>query len=134
MNCPKCEGTLHINEGEGHIGFVCNSCEGIWLSKKYITSLKHNYNIKPEELALELAEESIEALHICPSCNINLNKSTVNNIELEWCKSCSGVWFDKNELNSLTTLYKKETTAGQRISEGVDGVALVLSFLSSLSA
>jgi len=131
MNCPKCEGTLHINEGEGHIGFVCNSCEGIWLSKKYITSLKHNYNFKPEEFALKLSKESKETLHICPSCNINLNKSTVNNIELEWCNSCGGVWFDKNELNSLTTLYAKETTTGEKILDGISDISLILSALSA---
>lgn len=134
MNCPKCEGVLHINEGEGHIGFVCKSCEGIWLSKKYIISLKHNYDFQPEEFLSKLAESSSETTDLCPSCNATLHKSTVNNIELEWCQSCEGVWFDKSELATLTALYNKETTAGQRISEGVDGIALILSFLSSLSS
>lgn len=127
MNCPKCNGILSAKESEGHIGFVCEICNGMWIPNKYIESLKHNYIFDPANFIETLSESYTETEHTCPSCNTNLHHSIFKEIELEWCKSCNGVWFDKNELNSLVELHKKETTAGEGLLVGVELFALFLS-------
>ena len=127
MYCPKCEGTLNINEREGHIGFVCEKCNGMWLSRKYVESIKHNYNFEPSYFIKALSQKQTSTEFKCPSCNTNLHHSTYKNIELEWCSSCNGVWFDNNELNTLVAHYKKEETAGEKLFVGIELLALFFS-------
>ena len=127
MNCPKCEGVLKLEEGEGHIGYVCEKCKGMWLSNKYIETIKHNYQFEPAKFINTLSEKYIPTELSCPTCKTNLNNSSFNKIELDWCHTCNGVWFDKNELDTLTKLYKKEETAGEKMFIGVEILALFFS-------
>lgn len=99
----------------------------MWLPNKYIESLKHNYTFDPANFIKKLSESYTETEHTCPSCKTNLHRSIFKEIELEWCQSCNGVWFDKHELNALSELHKEETTAGERIFVGVELLALFLS-------
>ena len=38
---------------------------------------------------------------ICPRCAIEMRKVMVNNVELDTCNNCEGVWFDKDELRQI---------------------------------
>ena len=39
----------------------------------------------------------------CPKCtNIKLRTIIENNIEVDFCESCGGVWFDRNEFEKMT--------------------------------
>lgn len=127
MNCPKCNGVLNVKESEGHLGFVCEKCAGMWLPNKYLESLKHNYTFEPNNFIKKLSESYTVTKHACPGCNTYLHHSIFKEIELEWCQSCNGVWFDENELNRLVALYKKELTAGDRIFVGLELLGLFLS-------
>lgn len=37
----------------------------------------------------------------CPNCNETLLMSERNNIEIDYCPSCRGVWLDKGELDKM---------------------------------
>jgi uncharacterized protein len=37
----------------------------------------------------------------CPNCNETLLMTHRNNIEIDYCPSCRGVWLDKGELDKL---------------------------------
>ncbi|GBD34289.1 hypothetical protein HRbin34_00620 [bacterium HR34] len=34
----------------------------------------------------------------CPICKINLDKTIMYNVEVDYCPQCLGIWFDKDEL------------------------------------
>jgi hypothetical protein len=38
---------------------------------------------------------------ICPACKKDMIAVEYNNVELDWCTSCQGVWFDSTELELL---------------------------------
>jgi Zn-finger nucleic acid-binding protein len=38
---------------------------------------------------------------ICPACKKDMLAVEYNNVELDWCTSCQGVWFDSTELELL---------------------------------
>lgn len=38
----------------------------------------------------------------CPVCSALLHRSTVEGIELDLCKHCQGIWFDRFELQKLS--------------------------------
>ena len=37
----------------------------------------------------------------CPNCNETLLMTQRNNVEIDYCPSCRGVWLDKGELDKL---------------------------------
>ena len=37
----------------------------------------------------------------CPNCNDTLLMTERNNIEIDYCPSCRGVWLDKGELDKM---------------------------------
>ncbi|HRO43446.1 MAG TPA: zf-TFIIB domain-containing protein [Flavipsychrobacter sp.] len=37
----------------------------------------------------------------CPNCNETLLMSQRNNVEIDYCPSCRGVWLDKGELDKI---------------------------------
>lgn len=111
MKCPKCNLALTLNDVEGHIGFTCAECEGVWLPSNYLRSLKHLYEFNEESFRLSLEKHRAEtsSKRVCPSCTQTLELSTTNKIELDWCNLCGGVWFDRQELTRLVTLKSDQT-------------------------
>lgn len=37
----------------------------------------------------------------CPNCNVTLLMTVRNNVEIDYCPQCRGVWLDKGELDKL---------------------------------
>ncbi len=37
----------------------------------------------------------------CPVCNVTLNISERNNVEIDYCPECRGVWLDRGELDKI---------------------------------
>lgn len=37
----------------------------------------------------------------CPNCSVNLVMSNRNDIEIDYCPECRGVWLDRGELDKI---------------------------------
>ena len=37
----------------------------------------------------------------CPRCNIDLNITITNGVEIDYCPGCRGVWLDRGELEKI---------------------------------
>lgn len=37
----------------------------------------------------------------CPLCNVDLQMSERNGIEIDYCPTCRGVWLDRGELDKI---------------------------------
>lgn len=37
----------------------------------------------------------------CPNCNMNLVITDRNNVEIDYCPECRGVWLDRGELDKI---------------------------------
>lgn len=37
----------------------------------------------------------------CPNCNVNLMITDRNNIEIDYCPDCRGIWLDRGELDKI---------------------------------
>lgn len=100
MKCPKCNNLLELNEAEGHIGFTCSKCKGIWLAISYLESLKHTRDFDLSAFRSILTSQKVNSPQTlsCPSCSNVLSTSQKNTIELDWCEKCGGTWFDQREL------------------------------------
>lgn len=103
MKCPKCNDPLVLKSAEGHMGFVCKKCYGIWLPTKYLESLKYNQAFNLSNFKSILSANKITKIEskVCPTCGTSMSASVADDIEIDWCNRCGGVWFDKFELASL---------------------------------
>jgi Zn-finger nucleic acid-binding protein len=109
MRCPACNTVdltlvyLESNLPSHH----CTGCEGHWVSSsEYETWLKRHGETLPEKpfQGTPLHVPDHGKAKLCPECGRILIKYGVwhgLNFTLEQCGHCHGVWFDKNEWESL---------------------------------
>lgn len=48
-----------------------------------------------------------EDLFECPRCHVDLDKIKKNNVIIDVCKQCNGMWLDDKEINKLISIAKK---------------------------
>lgn len=49
----------------------------------------------------------------CPNCNETLLMTERNNIEIDYCPKCRGVWLDKGELDKMLEYAASQAEPGQ---------------------
>ncbi len=52
----------------------------------------------------------------CPVCRIPTSVITLANIELDYCYRCSGVWFDKREMEKFETHLTTEDNTNEVVT------------------
>ena len=50
----------------------------------------------------------------CPNCNETLLMTHRNNIEIDYCPSCRGVWLDKGELDKMLDYAAQQSNVENR--------------------
>jgi Zn-finger nucleic acid-binding protein len=113
MICPVCRQMMVVLEFEKLEVDYCPSCGGIWLDSgelellfgdlpggsRYSESLVIQQNVK-------------EKIRSCPKCNSKMEKVlSGNNVLIDRCKKDHGLWFDKNELQTLVQFEYSEKNA-----------------------
>jgi len=49
-----------------------------------------------------------EEFLLCPRCKIDMKKLVKNDVVIDVCKKCRGMWVDAGELEKLARLNKKQ--------------------------
>lgn len=98
MNCPKCQERLRSEQYRDNKYLICFYCEGAWVKKSELDT--HS--------VLGLAHTSAgETEYPCPCCTGEvLSHTEALGLELDYCKECEGVFFDKGELEAVASDYK----------------------------
>ncbi len=97
-NRPKCHEKLRIEPYRDKQYLICFYCEGTWVGQSELDTDLIVKNLNQKHDVTELS---------CPCCvNHNLNHAVIAGIELEYCSKCSGVFFDKGELELLSPNFK----------------------------
>lgn len=103
--CPKCSDVLdrfHVDAVEVD---KCPSCDGVWLDAGELVKLK----LSASELGIDKLDRKEgprkappSAGHIqlgCPACEAKMTPLPLRqNIILDYCESCGGLWLDHKEL------------------------------------
>lgn len=50
----------------------------------------------------------------CPNCNETLLMTQRNNVEIDYCPNCRGIWLDKGELDKLLEYDERRGSSDQR--------------------
>ncbi len=111
--CPKCSSRLDIVLNNEIRLDKCTQCGGMWFDKGELVKLL----IGDVDLSTDgsIDNESYEMNQRggeCPLCNGSIleriESKTSENVVIDMCKNCGGVWLDKGELTSLVLGNKKE--------------------------
>ena len=131
MDCPRCKEKLERINASGIETTRCLYCNGVWVPGE---SLKQLLRMEPKAPSIgsllgARSDETQEASDIaCPECNdTTLTKIVSFGVELDYCPSCNGVYFDEGELKSvLPTVHKQPFEPGIGTYLASESVFLVI--------
>lgn len=52
----------------------------------------------------------------CPNCNETLLMTQRNNVEIDYCPNCRGIWLDKGELDKLLEYDERRSSSSDQRS------------------
>ncbi len=110
MRCPRDNQQLNRKFSERVFGDGCNECGGIFLTGKKIQAYHYNIEKQLNDNTVKHVDSGDSKL-LCPDCNTNMNVTFIENIEIDICKKCLGVWFDKTEAQALIKKYNQDNEA-----------------------
>ena len=134
MKCPNCSKNLSIlNAGDIQVEACSSSCGGVWFDAAEIDKFDEPHEFASHEI-LTIAKrcESVkvdgERLKTCPKCpNETLVRQFIdhrNEVEMDQCWSCGGIWLDVGEVNRIrdqyATIEERSAAANSYISQAVD--------------
>ena len=116
----------------------CDNCDGLWFEHKeldYILNTNHPKHQLDETIVNSLGEFKHVTELKCPECvDIQLTAHKIHKyseIEVDICKSCHGIWVEKDELEQLRTL-PEVLTANHEIGKSQHLGHWLFQFLSML--
>lgn len=128
MNCPNCSCVSLSKVNEENQGYNCSQCSGLWLSGENLIFMGLEQNLDIGILKAQLRQnKGRDGQRSCPNCEKSLLISTIDEIELDWCASCDGMWFDRDELDGIVANARKISTADKILD-----TLSVVGFLSSI--
>lgn len=103
IGCPRC--FVQASQGEVEVFGpninidVCPKCGGIWLDHSELKKLLKDKKIS-DYLTKDIGTQSKSKL-ICPRCGGLMDLERADEIEVDVCLNCNGVWLDQGELEDL---------------------------------
>lgn len=107
LACPKCTSYMFPGRKKGVQIDCCSSCNGIWLDKGELATIAQT----PQDIpGSQQVLQSNPTNFPCPRDGTKLNEhpySTGENLLVDSCTKCSGVYLDKGELEKIEGLARQ---------------------------
>jgi len=107
--CHKCWVEMKKEEvetfGPNIIIDVCPKCNGIWLDKGELGKLLKDRNLS-NYLTKHIGTKSRSPM-VCPRCSNTMDIEKADDVEVDVCLTCGGVWLDSGELEELKAKSKE---------------------------
>lgn len=103
VECPKCK--VKLNEIDAMIPDkklmmdVCPKCHGIWFDKGELRKVIGDRKLT-DYLTKDIGTKTESPL-VCPRCGGLMDFEHAEDVEVDVCLSCHGVWLDSGELADL---------------------------------
>lgn len=103
--CPRDHAPTERVATEGHLAWRCTQCEGLWLPGLEVDALARERQVDAASLRAKFAQARVgDAGFACPDGH-PLVLTEYRTLELDWCPTCQGLWFDRGELRRLLDLH-----------------------------
>jgi Zn-finger nucleic acid-binding protein len=124
FNCPHCKTALEETNYEGAPMLKCPYCEGALVEQNKVSRILLRRDVKFSEDTVRLAESIINSkdkyklkeidsrcawVIRCPQCRRPMRRQFFvysYPVEIDRCMYCTGIWFDKRELELLQYIYE----------------------------
>ena len=108
--CPRCETEMNIAKDEGVVLDWCVQCNGLWFDfselDEYLSDTK-----RPENFVR--TSEIITGDLPCPACGEQMDEVRCNELTLDRCSRCRGIWFDAGEVKELKRIIEGNENDGK---------------------
>lgn len=103
MRCPLDQEILKHTQFQNYSYSLCTKCEGLWLSQKEIVKIARTLDLKfPDINSIKVKDATLSDRDLkCPDDGSSLYIFNHRDVEIDICKTCSGVWFDRNEIEKI---------------------------------
>ncbi len=106
MLCPKCSENLSPCSKTG--AHHCPSCKGYWL-EPLLLHLKDKSRITHKAIYDIRDQEAKQQPQLkCPKDKDGLYAFFYDEVELDYCPKCRGLWFDDSELDKFKAIKKQQ--------------------------
>lgn len=106
MKCPKCSSEIKpIDTSEGVELDFCASCKGMWFDAGEVAAYFELATDVPD-LDAARATRTVTTFH-CPKCDTVLEElrySKLDDLHVDRCPGCGGLWLDPSEVPRLEKL------------------------------
>ena len=103
IECPRCNDMTDRMEveifGPNIFIDICPKCAGVWLDRGELDKLLKDKKLS-DYLTKDIGTESKSKL-VCPRCGGLMDLEKADEIEVDVCLSCNGIWLDQGELEDL---------------------------------
>ncbi|UCE38426.1 MAG: zf-TFIIB domain-containing protein [Thermoplasmata archaeon] len=103
IDCPRCWVEARREEVEifgPNIEIdICPKCNGIWLDPGELGKLLKNKKLT-DYLTKQIGTQSKSEL-VCPRCGGLMDIESAEEVQIDVCLNCHGVWLDEGELDDL---------------------------------
>jgi Zn-finger nucleic acid-binding protein len=106
--CPACKEPLVVFELDGVEIDRCLKCAGTWLDSGEIDGLARIEGGAPDGLSAAIARVGggTKGERRCVRCSARMEALAVNAVEIDRCPRGHGLWFDKNEMETLIASFQ----------------------------
>lgn len=116
MKCPKCSSALHEMTIEGVDLDYCSGCKGLWLDKDELAFMVELATDIPE--IEKVKQGAAKTRFPCPRCTSVLEEmrfTSADQLLLDRCPGCHGIWLDRAELPKAEKLASKMTSPKSKL-------------------
>ena len=100
MQCPRCIETMEAVSRDNLVAHSCLYCDGVWISAETLDAIGINLEQASQKKEGRI-RQILSTKRKCPSCpDATLAGLTFNQVEVDRCPACGGVFFDRGELES----------------------------------
>jgi Zn-finger nucleic acid-binding protein len=97
LQCPRDQTVMDKLKVESAVVDRCPACKGTWFDQKEIRRVSGDKDI--ELLATRVRQFAQPSPFACPRCGGGCVASFVEDVEVDTCTLCHGVWMDARELD-----------------------------------
>ena len=114
VDCPRCWVRAERKLRRGIEVDICPKCGGIWLDTRELKKLISNPSLHTH-LTRYVGLESKSKL-LCPRCGGLMNLEHAEEVEVDVCLTCKGIWLDRGELEAIERSQQARGFARSRVA------------------
>ncbi|HQH27210.1 MAG TPA: zf-TFIIB domain-containing protein [Oligoflexia bacterium] len=131
IKCPVCRNSLtEIQAGDVKVDICDGGCGGVWFDECELKKFDEAHEIDGEKIIgakrSESARIDYDAVRYCPRCPdeamCKRYYDIKNQVEVDQCLKCSGIWLDVGELITIRSQYATEADRQNAADQYMEGL------------